>query len=99
MTSPVKIWRNQKKIRTLLGLNGVIVSWTKVHVPPTGFIPQAPYVIAVVSLENGIRYTAQLADWNEEKLKIGQKVHAVLRRTREPEEESIIPYGIKFKPI
>lgn len=99
MTSPVKIWRNQKKIRHLIGLTGTILTWTKVHVPPKGFLSQAPYVIAVVSLENGKKYTAQLADWNNEHLKIGQQVKSVLRRTRESEEESVIPYGIKFKPM
>lgn len=98
-TSPVKIWRNQKKIRSLLGLTGTVLTWTKVHVPPLGFTPQAPYVIAVVKLQNGKNYTAQLADWEEKHLVTGQKIKTILRRTREAEEESIIPYGIKFKPI
>lgn len=99
MISPVKIWRNQKKIQNILGTTGRIVSFTKIFVPPTGFESQAPYVVAVVNLDNGINYTAQVIDWKENDLKTGQKVLAVLRRTRNPGEEGVIPYGIKFKPI
>ena len=99
MQSPVKIWRNQKKIKTLLGCKGKIISWSKIHVPPAGFENQAPYVVVIVSLESGKNYTAQFVDWEEEHLRIGQRVRAVLRRTREPGEEGVIPYGVKFKPL
>lgn len=99
MISPVKIWRNQKKIQKLLTLRGKIISYTRVHVPPSGFIEQAPYVIVIVEFGNGKRYTAQLVDWEEKNLQIGQEVVSVLRRTRDPGEESVIPYGIKFRPI
>lgn len=97
--SPVKVWRSQKKIQKLLGLSGTILSWTKVHVPPLGFAQQAPYILAIIEFESGKRYTAQLVDWDEKHLKLGQKVISVLRKTRDPGEEGVIPYGIKFKPI
>ncbi|MBI4991028.1 OB-fold domain-containing protein [Candidatus Gottesmanbacteria bacterium] len=99
MISPVKIWRNQKKIQKLLGLEAKIVSFTRVHVPPVGFISQAPYVIIVAEFNSGRRYTAQLVDGGEHHLKIGQKVISVLRKTRDPSEEGVIPYGVKFRPI
>jgi uncharacterized protein len=99
MISPVKVWRNQKKIRNLLNKKGIILSWTKVYVPPSGFTTQAPYVVAIVKLENGENYTAQLVDCHDKNLKIGQKIITVLRRTRDPEDEGLIPYGVKFKPI
>lgn len=99
MLSPVKIWRNQKKIKQLLNQTGKIISWTEIFVPPSGFESQAPYVVAIVKLLNGQNYTAQLVDWNKENLAIGQKVTTVLRRTRDPGEEGVIPYGIKFRPI
>ena len=99
MISPVKIWRNQKKIKKLIGLEGKIISWTKVYVPPAGFENQVPYVVVIVKLTTGIKYTAQLVDWEEYHLKIDQKVIAVLRRTKDPGDEGVIPYGIKFKPI
>ncbi len=99
MISPVKIWRNQKRIRQLLGLEGKIVSFTKIFVPPAGFEAQAPYIVALVKLDNGRNFTAQMVDWEEKQLQIGQKVKTILRKTRDPGEEGIIPYGIKFRPI
>jgi len=99
MISPVKIWRNQKRIRQLLGLKGKIVSFTKIFVPPAGFEAQAPYIVALVKLANGQNFTAQLVDWEDKHLQIGQKVKTVLRKTRDPGEEGIIPYGVKFRRI
>lgn len=99
MTSPVKIWRNQKKIQKLLQQEGKIITFSKVSVPPSGFSAQAPYIVAVVRLKNGINYTAQLVDYDEGQVKTGQKVRTVLRRTSEGEGEGVIPYGIKFRPI
>lgn len=98
MNSPIKIWRNQKKIQKLLGLSGMILSWSRIQVPPSGFESQAPYIVAVVKLSTGINYTAQLVDWDDSHLRTGQKVTTVLRRTRDPGDEGVIPYGIKFKP-
>lgn len=97
--SPVKIWRNQKFIRSLLGLTGVIVSWTKIHVPPAGFKSQAPYIVAIAQLANGKNYTAQLVEWEDSHLTRGQKIITVLRRTKDPGIEGVIPYGVKLKPI
>lgn len=99
MQSPVKIWRNQRKIQKLLGLEGIVLSFTKIHVPPSGFESQAPYVVAIVKLSTKGNYTAQLVDWEDSNLKIGQKVKTVLRKTKDPGEEGVIPYGVKFKPI
>src|SRR4030042_765235 len=68
MISPIKIWRNQKKVIKLLNLKGEIISWTKIYVPPSGFEGQAPYMVVIAGLENGRRYTAQLVDWEERHL-------------------------------
>lgn len=97
-TSPVKIWRNQGKIQKLLGKEGTILSWTTIYVPPAGFEGAAPYIVALVALSSGM-YTAQLVEWKKDHLHVGQKVRAILRRTKEASSEGIIPYGIKFQPI
>lgn len=99
MISPVKIWRNQVKVRKLLNLKGKILTWTKIFVPPSGFENQAPYIVAVVKLASGDKKIAQLVDFEEKHLKIGQKVKTILRKTRDPGTEGIIPYGIKFRPV
>ncbi|MBI2611616.1 OB-fold domain-containing protein [Candidatus Gottesmanbacteria bacterium] len=98
--SPVKVWRNQKKITKLLGKKGRIISYSMVHVPPAGFENNAPYPVALVEFTSDkSRYIAQLTDWEKSHLQIGQKVKTVLRKTRDIGTEGIIPYGIKFKPI
>ena len=56
-------------------------------------------MVTVVKLDRGGNYTAQLVDWDEKHLNIGQKVTVILRRTQDPGEEGVIPYGIKFKPL
>ena len=99
MLSPVKLWRNQKNTQTLLGKRGVVVSWTLIRVPPEGFSNQAPYPVVVVELEDKRRITAQMVDWEENHLFIGQRIKTVLRRISEPSQEGIIPYGVKVKPM
>lgn len=96
--SPVKIWRNQKKVQKLLGITGEIISWTKVHVPPSGFTHQAPYVVVVVELRNGRCISAQMVEWENHHLKIGQKVITILRKTKDAGDEGVIAYGVKVKP-
>ncbi len=99
MQSPVKIWRNQKKIQSLIGKTGEIISWTIIRVPPEGFSDQAPYPVAVIALKSGEKITAQVVDYNEKHLAFGQKVITVIRRVTQPNTEGIIPYGIKVKPL
>jgi len=99
MISPVKIWRRQKEKRLILGKEGRIISWTKIHVAPKDFKNFAPYPVVLVELEDKKKYVGQLVDYDENNLKIGQRVKAILRKTRNVGREDVIPYGIKFKPI
>lgn len=99
MISPVKIWRNQKKITSLLGRTGKIISWTIIRTPPASFMDQAPYGVVLVDLGGGGRLTAQLVDWQPKNLKIGQRVVTVVRRVTSPNADGVIPYGIKVKPV
>ena len=99
MNSPVKIWRNQKKITAHLGKQGKVISWTMVRIPPAGFGDQAPYPVVVVSLAGGETIMAQIVDWEEKNLKTGQKVVTIIRRVTQPDPDGIIPYGIKVKPV
>ncbi len=102
MQSPVKLWRNQKKISGLIGKTGRIIAFTLIRVPPAGFSDQAPYPVVVVALDEGLkgkRITAQLVDWQPEHLAAGQKVVTIIRRVTQPDPDGIIPYGIKVKPV
>lgn len=98
MNSPVKIWRNQKKVSRDLGEIGKILTFTFIRVPPAGFEAQAPYPVVLVQLKDQ-SLIGQLVDFDETQLKVGQRVKAVLRRVRDPDPEGVIPYGIKFTPV
>ena len=94
--SPVKIWRNQKKIKKLLNQIGEIISWTVIRTPPSSFEGQAPYLVVLVKLPDR-NYIGHLVDSHLDEAKVGQKVRAVLRRIRNSDPEGVISYGIKFK--
>ncbi len=99
MLSPVKVWRNQKKITRQLQKRGIIVAWTMIRVPPSDFSDQAPYPVVIVQFENQSRITAQLVDWEPKDLIVGQRVGTVIRRVTKPDTDGVIPYGIKVKPL
>lgn len=99
MISPVKIWRRQKEIKKILGKTGKIITWTKIFIAGKGFKKYAPYPVVLVAINERERAYGQLVDYQNNNLKIGQKVIAVLRKVREATAEGVIAYGIKFKPI
>lgn len=98
MISPVKVWRNQKKITKMLGRRGKVIAWTIVRVPPSGFSYIAPYIVAVVRLAGGRNIIAQVVDCELNAIEFGTKVVTIIRRTSKPQDAEVIPYGIKVKP-
>jgi uncharacterized OB-fold protein len=96
MSSPIKAWREQKKINKNLGIQGKIISWTKILVPPYGFSSDAPYFLAIIKTNNNT-LIGQIVDTNGNAPKTGQKVETVYRRQKKPDTEGIIYYGIKFR--
>jgi len=99
MQSPVKIWRNQEKLVELIGKTGTIVSWTLVRVPTSGFSEAAPYPVALVRMHGGKMIMAQVVDTSPGSIAFGTHVVTVIRRVRKPDEDGIIPYGIKVRPV
>jgi len=74
---------------------GKIETYTKVHVAPDGM--EAPYYLAVVTLENGARLTAQIV--GTETVEIGMPVKLMFRKIAEDGDSGLIHYGYKFTPI
>lgn len=99
MISPVKIWRNQKNLHAYLGKTGRIFSWTVIRVPPEGFSSLAPYPVVLVELDDKSRMMVQLVDWQPEQLKKNQKIVLVIRRLCESQEDGVIQYGLKARPL
>jgi uncharacterized OB-fold protein len=96
--SPVKIWRRQKEIRSLLHQRGNILSWTVIYAPSDEFKKNAPYTVVLVEFNNGDRAFGQLVECETDKVRIGMPVYSTLRKVREVSHEDVIAYGLKFKP-
>lgn len=77
---------------------GEVYSFTTVYDAPEGFERYAPYVLALVKLEEGMLVTAQLTDILPEEVQIGMLVEMVTRKLRTEGEEGMIVYGYKFRP-
>ncbi len=80
-------------------VSGNIFSFSEVSAAPEGFEHQAPYFMAIVQLDNGVKLMSQLVDSPAESVKIGAPVKLVFRRIAEDEEEGAIAYGYKFKVV
>ncbi|WP_292459548.1 Zn-ribbon domain-containing OB-fold protein [Methanothermococcus sp.] len=77
---------------------GKIYTYSIIYTPPKDFEKMAPYVIAVIELDEGPKLTAQVdCDINE--VYIGMPVEVAFRRIKEDGKDGVISYGYKFKPI
>ena len=78
---------------TILSVNlsgrGTLTSFTTIRVPPTVFLGQEPYDIAVIDLDEGLRVTARLTVPEGREAGIGDP--AVF--------EEMLPYGPVFRLI
>ncbi|MDO8869460.1 MAG: Zn-ribbon domain-containing OB-fold protein [Methanobacteriaceae archaeon] len=76
---------------------GKIFTYSVITTPTDEFKEIAPYVVAIVELEEGAKVTTQIVDCNPEDVKIGDEVEMVFRRIREEGKDGVISYGFKFK--
>lgn len=88
-----------KMVQRQLAGRGTVLTSTVVHQPADGFELQAPYVMAIVELEEGCRVMTQLIDVPPEGVKPGLAVEAAFRRIREDGRSGVIYYGYKFRPV
>jgi len=77
---------------------GEVYSYTTLQDPPAGFEDQAPYILALVKLDEGPIITAQLTDLGEEPT-IGDRVEMVTRKLTTEGSTGVIVYGYKFRKI
>ena len=78
---------------------GRVVTWTVVRNAPEGFEKYAPYVVALVELDDGSQVLSQVVDVEPDEVETGMRVEAAFRRGREDGDSGIIEYGYKFRPI
>ncbi|HNS39253.1 MAG TPA: Zn-ribbon domain-containing OB-fold protein [Promineifilum sp.] len=86
-----------KELYTFTGL-GEVYSYTTIYDPPAGFEHDAPYMVALIKLEEGPLVTAQLTDVDFAEVEIGMPVEMVTRKLRTDGPEGMIMYGYKFRP-
>jgi uncharacterized OB-fold protein len=82
-----------------LAETGRVVSWTVVRNPPVDYMEYAPYIVALVELDDGVRVLSQLVDVEPVKMETGIRVEAAFRRVKVDGDSGIIEYGYKFRPI
>ncbi len=78
--------------------SGNILSYTTIHTAPDGFEKQAPYVIALIKLDEGPVISSQVVG-NPESVAIDKKVKMVFRKLNEDGRAGIINYGFKFELV
>lgn len=77
---------------------GAVVSYTTLQEPPEGFEDQAPYMIALVRLDEGPMITAQITD-HDGTLATGDRVEMVTRKLTTEGKRGMIVYGYKFRKL
>jgi len=77
---------------------GEIYSYTTLQEPPEGFEDQAPYVLALVKLDEGPLITAQITDLDGLPV-IGDRVEMVTRKLTTEGPRGMIVYGYKFRKV
>ena len=89
---------NRLEERQLSG-RGRILSLTRVYQPARGFTDAVGTPTALIELQEGLRIIAQLTDVDPEEVETGQEVEMVVRRLRTDEEQGLIVYSYKFRPL
>jgi hypothetical protein len=87
--------RNTQHARVASGW-GTIYSYTVVQEAPAGYEHQAPYILALVKLDEGNLVTAQITDVNGP-INIGDRVEMVTRKLTTDGTKGMIVYGFKFR--
>ena len=76
---------------------GKIHSYSVINTPTEEFKIIAPYVVAIVELEEGAKLTTQIVDCKPEDVKIDDEVEMVFRKIKEEGDDGVISYGYKFR--
>lgn len=88
-----------KTLYTFSG-RGEVYSFTTVFDAPAGYEENAPYMVALIKLEEGPMVTAQLTDLGDQPVAIGTPVEMVTRRLKsDGDERGMVVYGYKFRPV
>ncbi|MHA1817305.1 MAG: Zn-ribbon domain-containing OB-fold protein, partial [Candidatus Heimdallarchaeaceae archaeon] len=82
-----------------LATTGKIFHFSTVTQTSDEMMSGAPYLIAIIELEDGIKVTGQIVDCNLNEAREGMSVRMVFRVLAINGTEGLIRYGFKFAPI
>ncbi|MCK6481785.1 MAG: Zn-ribbon domain-containing OB-fold protein [Planctomycetaceae bacterium] len=91
--------RGRKFSKHVLAPEGRLESFTVIRVAPSGFSDLAPYAVGIVTLDDGVKLTAQVADCDPATLAVGRRMRIEFRRLRQEGESGILCYGYKVVPV
>lgn len=92
--------RRKGKVREVeFSGRGRVFSYTVIHVGPKTFEAYTPYILALVELEEGPKTLSQIVECKPEDVYIGMEVEACFRKLFEEDDDGIISYGFKFRPV
>jgi uncharacterized OB-fold protein len=77
---------------------GKVATYTVIRVAPSDFTDEAPYAVAIVEVEGGVRLMVQLVDVPLENIETGMPVRLEFRKIFQEGEAGIICYGHKAVP-
>lgn len=83
----------------LVDEDAILLSWTTIYNPPSGFSHQKPLLFGLLETVNSrVKLIARLTDVLPEELRENMVMEPVLRRISEAGEYGIINYGIAYRP-
>ena len=77
---------------------GTVETYTVIYTVMEGFRDRAPYIVALVRLDDGNRVLAPLVEVEPGEARTGMRVEAVMRRIRVDGDHGLIAYGVSFRP-
>jgi len=83
---------------TKLSRKGKVVTSTVIHVPPTDFLMEAPFAMALVETPEGARLMMQVVDCKPQDVQPGMDVRFEFRLIRKEGKSGILCYGFKAIP-
>jgi len=84
--------------RMAMASTGKVLSFTVTRTAPADLSPEAPYVVAVLEMDDGGRMMAQVADIDPAEVRTGMRVRLEFRKVRTRRSDGVIAYAQKAVP-
>ncbi len=78
---------------------GKVVTHTIIRTPSDEYSGQAPFAVAIVQMDDGVRLTMQIVDVPLDEIRIGMPLRLEFRRLFSDGEAGVIHYGHKAVPV